>query len=635
SRRFVRASKYRHVFAQPSKKELCYENLRISKNAWDSNLLKVNSKFLSVNWDSSGGGAFAVIPLNQHGKAPDQIPLFRGHTAPVLDTDFDPFNDHIVASCSEDGKIFIYNIPEDYSFHLPTDPKNKKNSDPQIKDIYPSTKLSGHTRKVGHIRFHPIAQNILVSSSMDYTIKIWNTKTAKVLQSLKHNDAITSFSFNYNGDLLASVSRDKKLRIWNIRTGALLQEGPCHGSPKVSRVYWLGKSNRVVTTGFSRLSDRQFALWDTNNIQNGPINGFHTVDVSSGILVPFFDESTSILLLAGKGDGNIRYYEYDPKDDRFYDISEFQSIEPQRGFAIAPKRSVNIKENEIIKAYKTVNDNFIEPISFIVPRRSEVFQYDIYPDCPSQIPALSLEDYLNNKSVNGPVLMNMESLFENDDPIYTNARSIESNSIQSNPIQSQLLSKKVQSNTPSPINSSQNSSNTSLSKTKLNDLLEKKEVNDLINKATDLDNENEVQFVSSNWDDKKPSPKPTPIVAEKIPEKASPKSASTATPKNMENKPLIETVPEKSHKIEPNDPKKTEKNEKNDTNDKTESIKPSLPTGGATNKALALKEIVSKLSDLITKFETEISLLKAINSEKDKRLQALEEKIDLLLSNQN
>jgi coronin-1B/1C/6 len=49
---------------------------------------QVNPEYLSVNWESSGGGAFAVIPLNERGKVPDQIPLFRGHTAAVLDTDW-------------------------------------------------------------------------------------------------------------------------------------------------------------------------------------------------------------------------------------------------------------------------------------------------------------------------------------------------------------------------------------------------------------------------------------------------------------------------------------------------------------------------------------------------------------------
>lgn len=49
---------------------------------------QANPEYLSVNWDSSGGGAFAVIPLNEKGRLPEHMPLFRGHTGPVLDTDW-------------------------------------------------------------------------------------------------------------------------------------------------------------------------------------------------------------------------------------------------------------------------------------------------------------------------------------------------------------------------------------------------------------------------------------------------------------------------------------------------------------------------------------------------------------------
>ena len=60
----------------------------MSRNAWDTNLVKANPKYLSVNWEASGGGAFAVIPIEEKGRLPEHIPLFRGHTAVVLDTDW-------------------------------------------------------------------------------------------------------------------------------------------------------------------------------------------------------------------------------------------------------------------------------------------------------------------------------------------------------------------------------------------------------------------------------------------------------------------------------------------------------------------------------------------------------------------
>jgi coronin-1B/1C/6 len=81
------------VFGTAYKREQIYENLRISRNAWDTNLCKVNSRFMSVNLESGGGGQFAVLPLELVGKLPPDYPVFAGHTAAVLDTDFNPYND--------------------------------------------------------------------------------------------------------------------------------------------------------------------------------------------------------------------------------------------------------------------------------------------------------------------------------------------------------------------------------------------------------------------------------------------------------------------------------------------------------------------------------------------------------------
>lgn len=126
-----------HVFGQAPKREQCYDNLRISKNAWDTNLLKANPKYLAVNWEAGGGGAFAVIPLEERGKLPEQLPLFRGHTAVVLDTDWSPFHDQIIASASDDGKVFLWQVPEDFTLRTDAD---------EPEDVKPVGKLSGHSR---------------------------------------------------------------------------------------------------------------------------------------------------------------------------------------------------------------------------------------------------------------------------------------------------------------------------------------------------------------------------------------------------------------------------------------------------------------------------------------------------------
>ncbi|KAI1212258.1 DUF1900-domain-containing protein [Annulohypoxylon truncatum] len=403
SGRFVRASKYRHVFGKSTRKEFCYDNLRISRNAWDTNLVKANPEYLSVNWEASGGGAFAVIPLNEKGKLPDVIPLFRGHTAAVLDTDWNPFNDRLVASASEDGKVMLWQVPQ--GFTLFTDAE-------EPADVSPVAKLTGHARKVGQVLFNPAAENILASASGDFTIKVWDVGAGSSVHTLKHPDIVQSLSWNASGTMLVTTSRDKKLRVWDVRQERPAHEGPGHEGAKNSRTVWLGEQNRFATTGFSRMSDRQLALWEPGN--NTPIGGYKTLDSISGVCMPFWDDGCNCLYLAGKGDGNIRYFEYE--NDKFEFLSEYKSVEPQRGIAFVPKRGVNVHENEIMRAYKTVNDAYIEPISFTVPRRAETFQSDIFPPASGIKPGCSASDWLSGKT-GLPPKIDFESIYEGNAPV--------------------------------------------------------------------------------------------------------------------------------------------------------------------------------------------------------------------------
>lgn len=110
-------------------------------------------------------------------------------------------------------------------------------------------------------------------------------------------------------------------------------------------------------------------------------------------------------------DGNIRYFELE--NDKFEYLSEYKSGDPQRGIAFMPKRGVNAHENEVARAYKTVGDTYIEPISFIVPRRSENFQDDIYPPTVGLTPAMTPSDWSAGKEAIPPKV-SMASLYEGE-----------------------------------------------------------------------------------------------------------------------------------------------------------------------------------------------------------------------------
>ena len=142
-------------------------------------------------------------------------------------------------------------------------------------------------RKVGQVLFNPAAENILASASGDYTIKLWDVGTGKSHLTLKHGDIVQSLSWNANGTMLATTSRDKKLRMWDVRQERVAHEVPGHTGAKNSRVVWMGEHDRVATTGFSKMSDRQMALWDVGNPVE-PIGGFTVLDSISGVCMPFW-----------------------------------------------------------------------------------------------------------------------------------------------------------------------------------------------------------------------------------------------------------------------------------------------------------------------------------------------------------
>jgi len=74
--------------------------------------------------------------------------------------------------------------------------------------------------------FNPAAQNVLASSSGDFTIKLWDIEQGKDRLVLKHNEIVQSMSWSADGSMMVTTSRDKKLRIWDTRMEKAAHEVP-------------------------------------------------------------------------------------------------------------------------------------------------------------------------------------------------------------------------------------------------------------------------------------------------------------------------------------------------------------------------------------------------------------------------
>ena len=96
--------------------------------------------------------------------------------------------------------------------------------------------LKGHSNWVDSVAYSPDGQTV-ASGSNDKTIKLWNVKTGKLLQTFEgHSKWVNSVAYspdgqtlasgsndNSVGEVLASGSFDDTIKLWNVKTGKLLQ----------------------------------------------------------------------------------------------------------------------------------------------------------------------------------------------------------------------------------------------------------------------------------------------------------------------------------------------------------------------------------------------------------------------------
>jgi len=376
--RGVRQSKFRHVFGQALKRDQCYDNIRITKSSWDSTFCAVNPKYLAIVTEAAGGGSFLVLGLDKTGRVDRDAPLVAGHKAAVLDIQWCPHNDDIIASGSEDCTVKVWQIPEGGLLR-------------NLEE--PVVELVAHQRRVGLVVWHPTVENILLSGGSDNKIFVWNVGMGEAITEIEFPDIPLSASWSFSGDKFVMSCKDKKIRIVNPRSGEILEETVAHDGSKPTQVVYT-KNGRVFTTGFSKMSERQYALWDErlNNLT------VQEIDTSNGVIFPIYDPDTSMVYLCGKGDSAIKYFEITDENPYVHFLSIFQSGDPQRGIGFMPKRGLNVNVCEITRFYKLHQKGLCEVIPMTVPRKSELFQDDLYPDTLSDIPSLTADEWIAGKN---------------------------------------------------------------------------------------------------------------------------------------------------------------------------------------------------------------------------------------------
>uniref|UniRef100_A0A8C7YXE4 Coronin n=1 Tax=Oryzias sinensis TaxID=183150 RepID=A0A8C7YXE4_9TELE len=360
-------SKFRHIQGTVKHKDTHITNIRGLNltTPGECDGFCVNRQRVAVPLAISGG-QIAVFERSQPGKLLDaSLPTIQ-NSVNVADFAWDPFDSQRLAVAGDDAKIRVWRVPEGGLKETLTEPE---------------LILQGHTEKIYSIKFHPLASNLLVSSSYDLSVRLWNLESREQVKLLTgHQDQVFGVAWSPDGKLLATVCKDGKVRIYDPRRSTEpVQEGPGPEGHRGARVVWVCDGKYLLVSGFDSRSERVLYLYSAESLSSGVVASI-PVNVSPSTLIPFYDPDTSVVILTGKGDTRVYIYEVAPEEPYFIECSSFNSPEPHKGLAFLPKTECNVPDVEIAVGLMLAKTT-IEPVAFRVPRvKKEFFQDDLYPD---------------------------------------------------------------------------------------------------------------------------------------------------------------------------------------------------------------------------------------------------------------
>jgi WD40 repeat protein len=208
----------------------------------------------------SGGSDHAIKLWNVH--SGQLVKTIQGQIDWIQSVEFSPDGRHLVTS-SNDGTVRLWDI------HLMINQTTLSTPQPlsptglgtqSSKHFFKV--LTGHDTWVQSARFSPNGK-LLVSSSDDCTIRIWDVDDGKPLKVLKeYQSHYKAVSFHPNGQLLASGSLDGVVRVWDVETGQLLKNLKGHSGGVWSVDF--SSDGRILG---SSSDDHTIKLWDVQTGQ--------------------------------------------------------------------------------------------------------------------------------------------------------------------------------------------------------------------------------------------------------------------------------------------------------------------------------------------------------------------------------
>jgi WD40 repeat protein len=383
-------TRYRYLNAEPDPPSKFYTHLPVA--------ILPNHEFNEI---ISNGKVFAflgtgtptqiyIMPVDKPQRFNEKVPrIVDPHKGSTTYITFSPHNPNILMSAGDDGKIKLWDVPDDLKSNI-----TKERMCLQMN------------RSVGVCKFSESVRNLVLCASETPEIAIWDLNKEEKIRSFTKEcpTQIQDVAFDAYSSKVYAVFKDGTLAVFDPREKEpKVQTSKCHLGPRHRRVLDLPDYGRFATFGANKKGFRECSIWDPENIEK-PLKTVE-FDNSSSPLLPMYEEGSGIIYCGGKGDGHVRFVELCHDDRIVASMGCFDSSEPERGLCLMPRQFLNVMTVECSRMFK-LSPESLRMLHWRTPRnRLECFQDDIFgPSRDTRNPLMEVMDWEDGQVDQFPIL---------------------------------------------------------------------------------------------------------------------------------------------------------------------------------------------------------------------------------------
>lgn len=355
--------------------------------------MSAGAKFFAVPHGKGGDIMIAPVAFQDYNRS-DKPLTIKGFGSNPTDVQFSPHNDLLLAAC---GQTVVK------TFLIPAEglTENLTEAVCEIKGLQPPQCMA----------WHPSASDILAVGAKN-ALYVLDMGAGEILYEFKHpgyGKDVVSVAWNSDGSLLAAGDKSGKLSVGDPRTAGdnfMSNAEAMSGFKGLQHVMFVG--SKVCMIGPNKYRKPTVAFFDPELLDDALAK--HTLVLSSGYVLPFYDPDSKLLLITVRGSSSINTYDVTENKSgcpRFTEVTSAKLAAGAKGGCFMSKRGCDADNAEIQRLY-VLASNGIYPHGLKVPRKSKGLDPKLFPPTADVLPALSATEW-NGGANKAPTRIDMEA----------------------------------------------------------------------------------------------------------------------------------------------------------------------------------------------------------------------------------